>query len=67
MGRLRKDGFCTNRVMIRFIRKRGLTVDQYQSWTGGQNFNAFIRANPTWTQRQWEESVVENIETIRGN
>ena len=46
--------------MERFLKSQGVSVAQYQSWTGGQPLNAFAKANPSWTQRTWEVLVLEN-------
>lgn len=50
--------------MRRLLRTLGVTSAAYRTWTGDQPLNAFVKANPEWTQRAWEVLILENLEAL---
>ena len=56
----------TTASMRRFLRRADISGAQYRMWTGGQGFSEFIIANPSWSLRDWELLVLENLPVMRG-
>ena len=54
----------TTARMTRHLKLRGLTPSQHAAWCGFP-LKAWIRSNPTWTERDWVELIEENIDEIR--
>lgn len=52
-------------AMERFLHRLGIPGASYSRWTGAQSFKDFIAMNPAWTQRRWEELVLENLDTLQ--
>ena len=54
----------TTARMTRHLHNLGLTPSQHGHWAGF-GMKDWLKANPTWTERQWYDLVVENLDTIR--
>ena len=57
----------TTGKMRRYLRKYGLTVDQYKVWSGERTLSHFARANPKWELREWAGLVLEHRGDIARN
>jgi hypothetical protein len=53
--------------MERFLRRWGIPGVCYSKWTGGQSLKEFIAMNPSWTQRKWEELILENLDILKAD
>lgn len=50
--------------MERFLRSHGITGPRFKIWAGC-GIREWIALNPTWTERRFEELVLENLETLK--
>ena len=49
----------TTRRMKRLLKACDVTVEQFTDWMGW-DLKRVLAANPTWTERQWVDLVLEN-------
>jgi len=53
---------CTTGGMRRFLKKLGVTVDEYLSANDERNLKVFAKKNPTWPLRAWVGIQLENLD-----
>lgn len=52
---------CTTGGMRRFLKKLGITVDEYLADNNERNLRVFGQKNPTWPLRAWVGIQLENL------
>lgn len=50
--------------MERFLKENRISQAAYKRWSGNQPLSCFEVENPLWTQRRWQQLVLENLGSV---